>query len=172
VVRNTPSLGRFDPVAQPSRPFMADGTLRLIYTGALTPTYELDVAIRAVAAIRAKRPELAISFDVFGRGDTSAALEGLSRDLGLGDVVRFLGRIPLEAVPAAIAAADIGLAPTRRDAFTDASLSTKILEYAAMRRPAVVSRLPMVVRTFPPGTVSTYQPGDAEDLAASVLRLV
>ncbi len=172
VVRNSPSLVRFDPGVYPARPFMADGALRLIYAGALTPTYELDVAIRAVGAIRAERPELAVTFDVFGRGDSAAALEALSRDLGLGELVRFRGRIPLDDVPAAIAAADIGLAPTRRDAFTDASLSTKILEYAAMDRAAVASRLPMVVRTFPPGTVSTYEPGDAAALAAAVLRLV
>jgi glycosyltransferase involved in cell wall biosynthesis len=75
-------------------------------------------------------------------------------------------------VPAAIAAADIGLAPTRRDQFTDASLSTKIFEYGAMGRPAVASRLPLVERTFPPGTVTTYQAGDPDDLATAILRLI
>ncbi len=172
VVRNTPSLARFSPDAHPARPFMADGELRLVYAGALTPTYELDIAIRAVAALHAVRPELAVTFDVFGRGDSLEALEALSRDLGLAERIHFHGRIPLEDVPAAIAAVDVGLAPTRRDAFTDASLSTKILEYAAMRRPAVASRLPLVVRTFGPGTVSTYEPGNAEAMAAAVLRLV
>ena len=58
----------------------------------------------------------------------------------------FHGRIPVDEVPAAIAAADIGLAPTRRSAFTDYSLSTKAFEYAAMARPVVASRLPMVER--------------------------
>ncbi|MEO8208151.1 MAG: glycosyltransferase, partial [Chloroflexota bacterium] len=66
----------------------------------------------------------------------------------------------------------IGLAPTRRDAFTDSSLSTKILEYAAMRRAAVASRLPLVERAFPGGAVATYEPGDPQDLAATILRLV
>ena len=42
-------------------------------------------------------------------------------------------------VPAAIAAADIGIAPTRRDRFTDLSLSTKVYEYAAMGKPVVAS---------------------------------
>ena len=83
----------------------------------------------------------------------------------------FHGRIPIEAVPAAIAAADVGLAPTRRSAFTDFSLSTKAFEYAAMRRPVVASRLPMVERTFG-DDVCTYTAGDADDLVAGLLRLV
>ena len=83
----------------------------------------------------------------------------------------FHGRSPIEAVPAAIAAADIGLAPTRRSDFTDFSLSTKAFEYAAMGRTVVASRLPMVERTFGDDVV-TYEPGDADDLAAAMLRLV
>jgi glycosyltransferase involved in cell wall biosynthesis len=69
-------------------------------------------------------------------------------------------------------AADIGLAPTRHDPFTDMSLSTKAFEYAAMGKPVVASRLPMVERTFPAGTVATYTPGDPEALATAVLTFV
>ena len=172
VVRNTPSLARFDPAAHPARPFMADGTLRLVYAGALTPTYELDVAVRAVAGLVARRPELPVHLDCYGRGDSRPSLEALAGELGVADRIAFHGRIPIEAVPAAIARADVGLAPTRRDPFTDSSLSTKILEYAAMRRAAVATRLPLVERTFPAGTVATYAPGDADGLAGQLLRIV
>jgi len=92
--------------------------------------------------------------------------------MGLGDVVRFHGLIPVEDVPAAVAAADVGVAPTRRDPFTDFSLSTKIFEYAAMGKPVVASALPMVERTFPPGSVRGYAPGDAQALATALLELV
>jgi glycosyltransferase involved in cell wall biosynthesis len=44
-----------------------------------------------------------------------------------------------------------------------------VFEYAAMGKPVVASRLPMVERTFPAGTVATYPPGDADGMAASVL---
>ena len=172
VVPNTPSLARFDPERLPARAFMADGTLRLVYAGALTPTYELDVAVTALARLAALRPDLAIHLDVYGRGDSRPALEALAADLGVSERLTFHGRIPLEDVPGAIARADIGLAPTRRDPFTDSSLSTKILEYAAMRRPAVASRLPLVERTFPAPAVAIYEPGNADDLARRVLELV
>ena len=172
VILNSPSLARFDPAVQPDRPFMADGTLRLVYAGALTPTYELDVAIDAIARLRDLRPDLPVVFDIYGRGDSEPGLREQAARLGIADRVVFHGRIPIEDVPAAIAAADLGLAPTRRDPFTDFSLSTKIFEYGAMRKPVVASRLPLVERTFPPGSVATYDPGDGAGLAATILSLV
>ena len=71
-----------------------------------------------------------------------------------------------------MAAADIGLAPTKSNRFTEMSLSTKLFEYGAMDRPIVASALPLIERTFPAGAVATYRPGDPADLAAVVLRLV
>ena len=162
VVVNSPSLARFDLAAHPRRAFRGDGRLRLVYTGALTPTYELDVAVAAVARVATMRPDLDVTLEIYGRGDSEPALRAEAAELGIAERVIFHGRIAIDAVPAAVAAADIGLAPTRHDQFTDMSLSTKVFEYAAMGKPVVASRLPMVERTFPAGTVATYPPGDAD----------
>ena len=172
VLLNSPSLARFDPAAHPRRTFRADGTLRLVYAGALTPTYELDVCLEAMARLAAARPELPVELDVYGRGDAAGSLQARATELGLAERVRFHGRIPVEDVPAVIAAADVGLAPTRRDPFTDFSLSTKIFEYGAMGKPVIASRLPLVERTFPAGSIAVYEAGDPADLAAALLRLV
>ena len=172
VVLNTPDLALFDPTAHPRREFMADGTLRLVYTGAITPTYELDVVLRAVAAIVRSRPNLSVTATLYGRGDALAGLEALAAELGIADRVGFPGRIPIEAVPRAVADGDIGVAPTRLDPFTVMSLSTKLFEYAVMRKPVVASRLPTVERYFDPDTLSVYEPGDPESLAATILALV
>lgn len=172
VVLNAPLLARFDPAAYPERPFLVDGTLRLIYAGALSAVYELDVALHAVARIRELRPGLPVALDLYGRDFAEVPLRDQVARLGLDDLVTFHGRIPIDAVPAVIARADVGLAPTRRTVFTNFSLSTKIFEYAAMGKPVVASRLPMVEATFPAGTVATYEAGDAAGLAATILRLV
>jgi glycosyltransferase involved in cell wall biosynthesis len=172
VVLNSPDLRLFDAAANPRRRFMADGTLRIVYTGALTPTYELDVALRAVAAIARIRPNLPVRATFYGRGDALPALEALAAELGIADRVDFPGRIPIEDVPRAVADGDIGVAPTRLDPFTGMSLSTKLLEYAAMGKPVVASRLPAVERYFEPGTLSVYEPGDPESLATAILGLV
>ncbi len=171
VVINSPSLARFDANRFPRRSFREGGPLRLIYTGGLTPTYELDVVIRAVALLAVERPDLDVRLDVYGRGDSEPALRDQTTAAGLDGRVTFHGRIPIDDVPAAVAGADLGIAPTRRDPFTDLSLSTKVYEYAAMGKPVVASRLPLVERTFPDGSVSTYEPGDASSLADAVIRL-
>jgi glycosyltransferase involved in cell wall biosynthesis len=169
VVVNSPSLGRFDAAAHPSRTFREDGRLRLVYTGALTPTYEMDVAVTAVARIADQRPDLDVALEVYGRGDTEPVLAAQAAELRVADRITFHGRIPIEDVPAAVARADIGLAPTRHDKFTDMSLSTKVFEYAAMGKPVVAARLPMVEATFPKGTVATYTPGDATEMANAII---
>lgn len=172
VVLNTPSTERFDPLRHAARAFREDGVLRLVYAGALTPTYELETVLEALAGLRRIRPDLPVELAIYGRGDSEPGLRDRAAELGVAEFVRFFGRVPIEDVPAAIAAADIGLAPTRRDPFTDFSLSTKLFEYAAMGRPVVASSLPTVNRYFAPDTVSTYVPGDADDLIATILRLV
>jgi glycosyltransferase involved in cell wall biosynthesis len=168
VVINSPSLGRFDAERHPRRAFAEDGSLKLIYTGALTPIYELDVTVDAVAILAERRPDLDVRLEVYGRGDSEAGLRDQAARLGLANRVTFHGRIPLDEVPAAIARADLGLAPTRLDEFTEATISTKIFEYGAMLKPVVASRLPLVEETFPDHSVRTYMPGDPTAMAAAI----
>ncbi len=172
VVLNSPRSDRFDPSAHPSRPFMADGRLRLVYAGALTPLYQLDVAVEALARLAhgVDGPALDVTLDLYGRGDAEALLRERAEALGIADRVAFHGRIPVEEVAGRIAAADVGLAPTRRDRFTDFSLSTKIFEYAAMGKPVVASRLPTVERYFGE-SLCYFEPGDPASLAAAARRV-
>jgi glycosyltransferase involved in cell wall biosynthesis len=172
VIMNAADLARFDPAALPVRPFMADGTLRLIYAGALTPIYELDVALQAVAILARDRPEIPVGLRILGRGDSAADLAAEAERLGIGARIELPGRVPLEDVPGWIAQADVGLAPTRRTEFTDVSLSTKIFEYAAMGKPVVASALPAVEHYFDAATLARYRPGDADGLAAALAGLV
>jgi len=171
IIANSPSLARFDPSRVPNRPFMADGTLRLVYAGALSPIYELDVAVEAIGRLARLRPDLPVRLDLYGRDFDEVPLADQVERAGLTDRVIFHGRIPIDAVPAVIAEGDVGIAPTRSTTYTQFSLSTKVYEYAAMRRAVVASRLPMVDRTFG-DTVETYTPGDADDLADVLLSLV
>ena len=96
IVMNTPSLALFAPGACPVRTFREDGRLRLVYAGAVTPTYELDTVLRAVARLVAERPDLDVALDVYGRGDDASRLTTLAAELGIVDRAVLHGRIPLE----------------------------------------------------------------------------
>ncbi|MGZ8527272.1 MAG: glycosyltransferase family 4 protein [Candidatus Limnocylindrales bacterium] len=171
IVPNSPNLDLFDPSAHPRRAFREDGSLRVVYTGAITPTYELDVSVDAIARLASERPDLDVRLELYGRGDSEQALRARIARHGIADRVAFHGRIPIEAVPAAVAAADIGIAPTRLDAFTAVSLSTKVFEYGAMGKPVVASRLPLIERTFAAEAVLTSPAGEASAIAAAIARL-
>jgi glycosyltransferase involved in cell wall biosynthesis len=172
VVMNSPDLRLFDPTRHPRRKFMVDGTLRIVYTGALTPVYELDVLLRAIARIRELRPKLPMTAAFYGRGDSSETLQSLAGELGIADLLTMPGRVPIEQVPAIVADSDVGIACTRLDPFTEMTLSGKVLEYAAMGKPVVASRLPSVEGYFAPDTLSFYEPGDPQSMAETILRLV
>lgn len=172
VVTNGPSLGRFRPDEHPRRAFMADATLRLVYTGAVTPLYELDVAVRAVARIREQRPDVDVRLDVYGRGDAEPGLRALADELGIGDRLTLHGRIPLEDVAAALAASDVGLSPLSADPFTEISMPTKALEYSAMGKPSVVADTRAAREHFEPGDLGWYTSGDVASMTAALLRFV
>ncbi len=72
---------------RPIRPGLSARTARCgsIYTGGLTPTYEVDVAVRAVARLAAGRPDLDPRLEVYGRGDTEEPVTALADELGVGD---------------------------------------------------------------------------------------
>jgi glycosyltransferase involved in cell wall biosynthesis len=172
IVTNGPSLGRFRPETLPARGFMADGTLRIVYTGAVTPLYELDVVVRAIARIHAERPDLPIVFEIYGRGDAEEGLAALAAELGIADRLVLHGRVPLDAVPAALAAVDIGVSPIQRNPFTEISMPTKALEYAVMGKPVVAADLPAAHEHFEPAMLSWYASGDVASMAAAIVRLV
>jgi glycosyltransferase involved in cell wall biosynthesis len=172
IVANGPSLARFQPSEHPAREFMADGTLRLIYTGGVTPLYALDLAVRSVAELKAARPSMPVHFDVFGRGDMEPVLRSLADELGVGDRLTLHGRIPLVEVAGQVAAADIGLSPLIPDPFTEISLPTKALEYAAMGKPSVVADTRAAREHFADSDIGWYAMGDVASMTGAILRFV
>jgi len=172
VIRNGPVLARFDPDAHPRRPFMADGTLRLTYAGALTPLYAIEDVVDAVAILARERPDLPVTLDLYGRGDREQELRDRAGRLGVGDRVCFHGRIPLHAVAGALAGADLVLSPIRRNRFSEMSLSTKVYEGAVMEKPVVAADLPAARAEFDGDTLAWYEPDDPADLARAILRTV
>jgi glycosyltransferase involved in cell wall biosynthesis len=175
VVMNTPDPALFRPHPGRQRDFMGDGVLRLGYFGSLTPLYDVATMVRAVALLRRPAADggraLDARLDIYGRGDLTVALEELVRDVGVDQFVTFHGRVPLDDVPDRLASVDIGLAPTRRDPYTEMSLSTKLFEVLAMGKPVVATRLMTVERYVSDSAAAFYEAGDPES-AATAIRMV
>jgi glycosyltransferase involved in cell wall biosynthesis len=167
VVRNAPDLDVFSPRARPARDG-AESPL-LVYVGMMGPQDGVDYALHALAVLRRRRDDWQAVFA--GEGDARAAMEGLAVDLGLTDVVAFVGLISQEEVVALLSAAAVCLAPEPSNPLNDRSTMMKVAEYMAMARPVVAFDL-LETRTTA-GETALYAPaGDVDAFASRVEQLL
>ena len=141
-----------------------------VHHGSLVERYGVDLAVRAVAALRARIPGLRLW--IYGDGDLRPRLLELIDELGVGDCVKLHpGYVPFEQLLPQLAAAFAAIVPTRRDPFTDTILPNKLLEYLALGLPTVVSRTRTVLDHVPSSAVEYCDPDDVTALASAMQRL-
>jgi glycosyltransferase involved in cell wall biosynthesis len=166
VVMNSADTDLFDATRHPRRAFMEDGELRLIHHSNLQRIYGLEVLVEAVARIGT---ELPVRADIYGDGPYRAALEGAVARTDTADRVHLNGPVPIDELPALIAAADVGVIPSLPEPYMQYSLSTKLLEYAAMGVPIVASDLRTIRAHFSDEAIR-YVPGGDPGALAEALR--
>ncbi len=172
VVMNVADQRIFRPPEEP-RPKSSDGDgLRLMYHGIVPRRYGLDLVLRAIAEVRRQIPDVHLTIHTAG-GEYYPTLVALAKELDLLDKhVRFSTELlPVADLPDLIRSADVGLAPYRRDVFTDGIVPTKLMEYAALGMPAIAARTTAIEAYFKDTMVEFFTPGDADDLARCILRL-
>ena len=169
VVMNSADGRLFDPSRYARRPFMADGELRIVHHSNLQRIYGLDVAIEGLARLRAG---LRWRLDVYGDGPWRQAIEAAIGRTGTGDRVTLHGRVSLDDLPGILSDADVGLVPSLPEPYLAYSLSTKLLEYAAMGVPIVASDLATFRHHFSEETIHYVPGGDPDALARAIEGLV
>lgn len=168
VVMNSADGRLFDPARHDRRAFMADGELRLIHHSNFQRIYGLDVAIDGLSRIR---PGLRWRLDVYGDGPWRPQIEAAIARTGVGDRVHLHGRVAMDDLPRLLAAADIGLVPSLPEPYLEYSLSTKLLEYAAMGVPTIATDLATFRRHFTDDALRYVPGGDLDALARAVEEL-
>ena len=169
VVMNSADGDLFDPARHPRRPFMEDGELRLIHHSNLQRIYGAAIAGRGgrqprrLASGQARRLRgRAVSGGA--RGDRRADRHERPRPPQRPGADRRRCR-------ASIAAADIGVVPSLPERYMQYSLSTKLLEYAAMGIPIVASDLATFRAHFTDEAIRYVPGGDPGALAAALREL-
>ena len=168
VVMNSADPRVFDPRRHPRRPFMEDGELRLIHHSNLQRIYGAGTLVEAIDRIGGT---LSIRLDLYGDGPYRAELVRLVERLGVGDRVRINGPVPIDDLAGLIAKADIGVVPTLPEPYMQYSLSTKLLEYAAMGVPIIASDLATFQAHFTPEAIRYVPAGQPDELAAAIREL-
>lgn len=169
VVRNIADPKIFDPSHHQPRANQG-GRFVLLYPGTIAPRYGLDVAIRALPALIHDIPNICLR--IIGPDNPHAGeLRQLAQQQGVADYVEILPAIPLEAVPAEMMKASVGIYTALPDPHMEIATPSKTLEYAAMRLPIVASRLKAVEEIFDEDEVLFFPPGDSDAFARCVLAL-
>jgi glycosyltransferase involved in cell wall biosynthesis len=140
----------------------------VIYPGSLSRHQGIDVLLRAFRFFtdRVAGAELF----VYGDGPAGDDLRKLSSDLGIGHMVTFLSSLPIDQMPAVMAAAAVGVEPKGGDGFSDEALGTKILEFMACGLPVIAARTTVNQRYFNDRVLRFFPPGNAEALADALVE--
>jgi glycosyltransferase involved in cell wall biosynthesis len=139
VLLNLPDPAIFGSPEEPPAP--ADtGCFRLVHHGTLARRLGLDIAMRALASVRAAmNAEGPWRLEILGEGDARADLIALRNELGLADRVEFSdGFVPTSDLPDRLRGAALGVVPTRAQSDTAHMLPTKLLEYVHLGIPVAV----------------------------------
>jgi len=169
VVMNSADGRLFDPSRHPRRAFMRDGCLRLAHHSNLQRIYGLDVAIDGLARLR---ESIDWQLDVYGDGPYRSQIEAAIDRTGTRNRVTLHGRVPMDDLPRLIADADIGLVPSLPEPYLQYSLSTKLLEYAAMGVPTVATDLATFRHHFTDAALRFVPGSDPYALARAIESLV
>jgi len=169
VVMNSADGRLFDPSRHPRGAFMRDGCLRLVHHSNLQRIYGLDVAIDGLARLR---ESIDWQLDVYGDGPYRSQIEAAIDRTGTRNRVTLHGRVPMDDLPRLIADADIGLVPSLPEPYLQYSLSTKLLEYAAMGVPTVATDLATFRHHFTDAALRFVPGSDPYALARAIESLV
>ncbi len=168
VVMNSADGRLFDPSRHTRRGFMEDGELRLVHHSSLQRIYGLEIAVEAVSRLPR---DLAVRLDVYGEGPYRPQVQATIDRAAAGDRVVLHGRVPMDELPAILAASDVALVPSLPEPYLEYSLSTKLLEAVAMGVPVIASDLATFRAHFSERAVRFVPGGDPEALAGAIVRL-
>jgi len=139
----------------------------MMYHGSLVERNGLDLAVEALARVRAAVPGAELR--IYGR--ETPFLQTVLRQAqskGLADCVSYLGSKTLEGLVGEIEVCDLGLIPNHRSAFAEINTPTRIFEYLALGKPVIAPRAAGITDYFDESSMVFFELGSAEDLARRI----
>jgi glycosyltransferase involved in cell wall biosynthesis len=137
IVRSVPDLGRFRQVNP--EPSVRRAFRYLVgYVGVIAEQDGVDLLVEAMEHIVKRLHRTDIACLIIGDGPEAGRLRTLTGELGIADNVEFAGYISGDALPAKLAACDIGVVPDPPNACNVMMSMIKVYEYMAIGLPFVL----------------------------------
>lgn len=138
----------------------------LLYTGTFESYQGIELVLRSIPLVRASFPNVRYVF-AGGKPQQVEAQGLLAYELGIAEMVRFVGQRPLEEMPMYMAMADVLLSPRSRGTNTPLKLYT----YLRSGKPILATAILSHTQILTPQTAMFVQP-TAEGLADGAIQLL
>ena len=161
VIPNIINMERFRPAEEEK----VSERFSIIVTRNLEPIYGIDVAIRAMKEVLIAVPNALLL--IAGSGPQEGELRALTRDLGLEESVKFVGRLNGEEIVSFYQSANVMLNPTTID-----NMPNSVLEALSCGVPVVstnVGGVPFMVKHN--YTALLVNAGASDQMAAAIVRI-
>lgn len=127
----------------------------------------IEYLIKAFDLLRFDPAKAGSNLLIIGDGSERKNLEGLTKQLGLEDKVKFVGQIPPEGIPEYLAMADCFVLPSLKEGFGIA-----VLEAMATGVPVVASKVGGILDIIEDGKNGLLtEPGNPEEIAKGIGRI-
>jgi glycosyltransferase involved in cell wall biosynthesis len=150
----------------PAAPSAADTVQprRLIVPRRLFPKNGVEYLVRALPLLARRVP---LDVTIVGDGPERQRLEALARELGVAEIVHFLGARPNTEMPKLLAAAEVAILPSLMEA-----TSVAALEAMSCGVPVAASRVGGLPEIVDEEVGTLFRPADPQDLADRVATLL
>jgi len=154
-----------DPTQYTPRTHHGDGK-RVLFVGRLVKVKGLPLLLQAIARLRRRRPDVALT--IVGDGPDRAVLEAEAARLNIADAVTFTGNLPHDQVRNAMDQADV----VALSSFAE-GVPVVLMEAMASGVPVVAPRVGGVAELVDDGVSGLlFHPGDVSALAANIDSLL
>jgi glycosyltransferase involved in cell wall biosynthesis len=144
---------------------LSNGPL-LLYTGTLESYQGLDLLLQSMPHIHAAMPSVRCLI-VGGQQERIALLQNQARQLGVADVVQFIGQRPLAEIPLYMAIADVLVSPRSKGTNTPLKLYT----YLRSGKPILATAIHSQTQVLSPA-IAMLVPPTPEGLAQGAFQLL
>lgn len=134
VVRSGPSLERLR-LLEPYPEYKKEKKYLIGYLGVIGEQEGIDLLLESIKILLGSRSDFSVA--ICGGGTALESLMGLSREMGLDDVVTFYGRVSDQKLLEILNTADVCVNPDTPTEMNNLSTMNKIMEYMALKKPIV-----------------------------------
>jgi glycosyltransferase involved in cell wall biosynthesis len=143
----------------------------VLYVGSLSlASHAVDLLLEAFVGVQQVEPQSCLL--LVGGGEDYERLQARAGELGLGDSVRFTGRVPAHLVPAYYGLAQLTVDPVHDDPAARARFPLKLVESLGLGIPVVTGQVGDRPALLSSGGGLLVRPGDAAALAEGILAIL